>query len=197
MTVIGWILIAGFAAFMIGAVGWRIEYEQPPETSLPIMLADRSRLRWIHRWMIPAVATTAAGLGALAVSADEPWVSVAAFAYGIGAVVWVLSLTFRLTFGEWAAERTATTGSVPDTYPALARWMGLGHGIHMMAAYVTAIPLAWALAERGFIPDWLGVAGAVWGLVLGTLFLLPRTRFVAAPPFLAHVLTFAIGLSLI
>lgn len=46
---VGALLIAGFVAFMIGAVRWRIEYEQDLADALPLMHADRGRLRWIHR----------------------------------------------------------------------------------------------------------------------------------------------------
>jgi len=117
--------------------------------------------------------------------------------YGTGAVLWLIALTFRLTVGAWAAEMTADTGTVPQVYPALARWAGLGHGVHMVAAYVSAVPLAIVTARAGLIPDWLGIIGIVWGLGLALLFLIPRTRFVAAPPFWAHVFTCTMGVALL
>ena len=113
------------------------------------------------------------------------------------AVLWLIALTFRLTVGAWAAEMTADTGTVPQVYPALARWAGLGHGVHMVAAYVSAVPLAIVTARAGLIPDWLGIIGIVWGLGLALLFLIPRTRFVAAPPFWAHVFTCTMGVALL
>ncbi|NIR40777.1 MAG: hypothetical protein GWN07_33425, partial [Actinobacteria bacterium] len=49
----------------------------------------------------------------------------------------------------------------------------------------------------GLVPGWLAWAGAVWGVALFLLFLVPRSRFVAAPPFWAHAFTFAAGLALL
>ena len=197
MTLVGWLLVTGFVAFMIGAGGWRLEYEQPAVRSLPIMHADRRRLRWIHWWMIPALVLTVSGLGGLAWTTGEAGIGVAASAYAVGAVMWIGALAFRLTMGEWAAEATAATGEVPEVYPPLARWAGLGHAIHMVTAYVSAVPLAWAASDADLIAGWLAWAGTVWGLGLCALFLNPRTQFIAAPPFWAHVFTFAVGLSIL
>lgn len=197
MTLVGWLLVTGFVAFMVGAGGWRLQYEQPPEQSLPVMHADRGRLRWIHWWMIPAVVLTASGLGGLALVADDAGVGVAAAGYGLGAVLWIAELAFRLTVGEWAAEHTSATGEVPELYLPLAQWAGLGHAIHMATAYLTAVPLAWGAWNAGLIAGWLAWAGTIWAVVLAALFLVPRIRFIAAPPFWAHVFTFAVGLSIL
>ena len=197
MTLIGWVLVAGFVSFMVGAGGWRIEYEQPAEVSLPIMHGDRRRLRWIHWWMIPGVALTTSGLGGLGLVAREPAIGLAAVTYAIGAILWIAALAFRLTVGEWAAEHTASTGEVPSVYLPLARWAGLGHTIHMGTAYVSAVPLAWGASETGLIVGWLAWAGTFWAVTLAALFLIARTRFIAAPPFWAHVFTFAVGLSIL
>jgi hypothetical protein len=197
MALVGWTLVAGFVGFMVGAGGWRLEYEQPLDRSLPVMHADRRRLRWIHWWMGPSVVLTTAGLTGLAWLVSEPGAALAAGAYSLGAVLWVGALLFRLSVGEWAAERTVLDGSVPDVYEPLARWAGYGHAVHMVAAYLSAVPLAWAVEAAGLVPTWLAWAGSVWGLGLAVLFLVPRTRFAAAPPFWAHVFTFAVGLALL
>ncbi len=195
METTAWVLVAGFALFVAGAGAWRLEYEQAPEDALPVMHADRARLRWIHGVMLPAVAFTVAGLWGLA--SIDPMVAVGAGLYAVGAVPWMLALAFRLSVGEWAAERTATDGRVPEVYEPLARWAGLGHPIHMATAYLATIPLALGLADSGLVAGWLPTAGIVWAGILGLLFVIPRTRFVAAPPFWAHVFTFAVGLSLL
>ena len=198
MTSIGVLLVGGFLVFMTGAVLWRpAAYEQPVEVALPLMHADRRRLRWIHWWMIPAIFLTIGGLGGLAWFVSNAGVAIAAVVYAAGGVLWVLALSFRETVGEWAARQAAETGSVPPVYLPLSSWMGLCHAIHMMTAYVTAIPLGWSLAEAGLIPGWLGWAGAVWGLVLGAVLLVPAIRFVAQPPFWAHTFTGAVGLALL
>lgn len=197
MALVAWTLVLGFVGFMVGAARWRIEYEQSPDRALPVMHADRFRLRWIHWWMVPSVVLTTAGLTGLAWLVSDPGAALAAGAYAVGAVLWVGALLFRLSVGEWAAEWTAERGEVPEVYEPLARWAGLGHAVHMVAAYLSAIPLAWAVEAAGLVPTWLAWAGSVWGLGLAALFLVPRTRFVAAPPFWAHVFTLAVGMSLL
>ena len=197
MTLIGSLLVAGFAAFMTGALGWRLEYEQAPDEALPIMHADSHRLRWIHWWMVAGVALTVSGLGGLAWSVSDAGTAVAAAAYSLGAALWVAALVFRLSVGEWAAEQSVATGAVPAVYPPLARWMSLCHGAHMMSAYLSAVPLGWSLARAGLIPGRLGWAGAIWGLGLAGTLLVPRLRFAAQPPFWAHAFTLAIGIALL
>lgn len=197
MMLIGSLLVAGFAAFMTGALAWRLEYEQPLDEALPIMHADAQRLRWIHWWMVSGVVLTVSGLGGLAWSVSDAGTAIAAAAYSLGAVLWVLALLFRLSVGEWAAEQTVATGTVPAIYPPMARLMGLCHGTHMVTAYLSAVPLGSSLARAGLIPGWLGWAGALWGASLGVTMLVPRLRFAAQPPFWAHFFTFAIGLTLL
>lgn len=197
MRFLGLVLVAGFAAFMVGAVAWRLEYEQSLDEALPIMHADVRRLRWIHWWMISGVFLTVSGLGGLAWSVSDAGTAVATAGYSLGAVLWVAALLFRLSVGEWAAEQTAATGTVPAIFPPMARWMSLCHGTHMMSAYLAAVPLGWSLAQAGLIPDWLGWAGSLWGAVLGVTMMVPRLRFAAQPPFWAHVFTFAVGIALL
>jgi hypothetical protein len=197
LAAVGWLMVAGFVAFMTGAAGWRVAYEQPMERSLPVMHADRGRLRWIHGWMIPGVVLTTSGLAGLAWAVSTPTVAAAAAAYALGAVLWIMALVLRLTVGEWAAEQMVESGSIPEAYPPLARWAGLGHAIHMLLAYATAVPLGWSLSGVGLVPDWLAWAGTIWGSALFVLFLVPRTRSVAAPPFWAHVFTFAVAIALL
>lgn len=54
-----------------------------------------------------------------------------------------------------------------------------------------ALPLAFA--DRAG----LAWAGSVWAALMTILFLIPRTRFVASPPFLAHMWTLAVGIALL
>lgn len=197
MATAGWLLITGFVTFMIGAGGWRPDYDQAPEQALPVIGAQRRRWRWIHIWMVPAVTITTAGLGSLATVVALPLVTAAAVAYAIGATLWILTLTSRLTVTEWAARSLAETGSVPDSYPALSAWASTGHTIHMLSAYVASATLAVALGTEHQIGSGLAWAGVVFGVGLAVLFLIPRTRWAVAPPFLAHVFTFAVGIAIL
>lgn len=197
MTGVAWLLIGGFVAFMIGAVRWRVEYEGPLDEALPIAFADRGRLRWIHRWMLVAMVATSSGIAGIAWRTVDAGAAVAAASYGLGAGLWMLALLFRLTVGEWAAERAVSTGVVPDLYPPLARMFGLAHGVHMLTAFMSAVPLAWSVYGTGLIAAGLAWAVSVWAAVMTALFLVPRTRFVASPPFWAHTWTLAVGIALL
>jgi hypothetical protein len=104
-SLVGAALVAGLVIFMVGAVRWKLAYDQPFEQALPIVHADRRRRVWIHVWMIIAMLVTPAGLAGLAtLPADGTGRALAAMAaavYAIGAAAWVVSLVFRLTVGAW------------------------------------------------------------------------------------------------
>jgi hypothetical protein len=197
MTLIGWALIAGFVTFLVGAAGWRLEYQQEMKEALVVMHADRRRLRWIHWWMVPAMFLTTGGLVGLAVATGDGVVGIAAGAFAMGATLWLAHLLFRLSVGEWAAERTATTGVVPEVYEPLARWVGYGHAVHMVSAYVAAALLGIAALDLGLTATWLGWALVGWGVALTVLFLIPATQGGTSPPIMAHVATLAVGIALL
>jgi uncharacterized membrane protein YtjA (UPF0391 family) len=197
MTTAGLLLVAGFAVFMAGAAGWKLEYEAPLAERLPQLHEDRRRLRWIHRTMIVALVLTPAGLGAVAAVADHPAAWAAAIAYTVGAVLWIVNLMFRLTVQEWVAEQVDGGSAIPGVFVPLLDWVGLGYTVHMFVAYLSAVPLAWALTERGLIPDWLGWAGAAWGVLFTAGLVYERFRFVFSPPIWAHFFTLGVGIALL
>jgi hypothetical protein len=197
VDVAGWLLIAGFAIFMAGAVGWRLEFQAPLPERFVHLAAHRGRIRWIHRTMTVAMVVTPAGLFATASVAQEPLVWAAAAAYAIGALPWIGHLVFRLTVSERVAADVASGASVPDWFAPLEAWMGVGHRIHMLVAYASAVALAWGLHGTDLVPDWLAWAGGVWGALWFAASFVPRIRFAFDPPFWAHLFTFAIGVALV
>jgi hypothetical protein len=191
------LLVAGFVVFMAGAAGWKTGYQAPLAQRILLLHADRRRLRWIHWTMLPAVVLTAAGLVATASVAGHPAVWAAAAAWALGAVPWMLNLTFRLSVQERVAEAVAGGVAVPQWYLAGEAWVALGHRVHMLGSYAAALPLAWGLGKAGLIPPWLAWGGAGWGVAWAFGLAVPRTRFVFEPPFWAHVYTFAVGAALL
>jgi hypothetical protein len=147
--------------------------------------------------MLLAMVCTSSGIAGLAWRTVDAGAAVAAAAYGLGAGLFVVALLFRLSVGEWAAERTVATGMVPDVYQPFARLFGLAHGIHMLTAYASAVPLAWSAYGTGLISAPLAWAGSIWGALMAILFQIPRTRFMASPPFWAHTWTLAVGVALL
>ena len=117
--------------------------------------------------------------------------------YIVGGVCWIVCLAFRLTVVPWAAERTVTSGYVPDGFAAYERWAGALYLVHMLTAYVGSAVLGTAVLASEALPTWLGWAGVVWGLAFAVGFV--ATRFAGAfnPPFWAHLYTGTVGLVLL
>ena len=103
----------------------------------------------------------------------------------------------RETVQEQIAGQVEGGSAMPDFFAPLLDWVGLGHTVHMFVSYLSAVPLAWALTARGLIPDWLGWAGAVWGVLFAFGFMYERFRFVFSPPIWAHLYTLAVGIALL
>lgn len=194
---IGWLLVAGLVTFLVGAGRWRLEYEQPLEVSLPLKASDRPRLRWIQYWMMVGVGLTSVGLASVAMFSRSIWATAAAVLYGIGATAWMIALIFRLTVEEQAAADTVKTGTVPSFYPALAAWASGLHGLHMITAYVSSVPLAIGVITDDLGPTWLAWTGGLWGVVFATGFVVTRGAGFLSPPFLAHLFTGALGITLL
>lgn len=199
--VVGCVLVAGLAIFLVGACAWRLAYQRPAQESLPVIHRDRRRWAWIHVWMVAGVVVTPAGLAGLAVSLEESTATVlaavAATAYLSGAVCWLASLAFRLTVVPWAAEQTVTLGEVPDGFAAYERWFGTLYCVHMLTAYAASAVLGVAVLASDDLPTWLGWTGLGWGLAFAAGLLATRFAGPFNPPFWAHLYTGTIGVVLL
>ncbi len=199
--VVGIVLIAGLVVFMVGAVAWRLEYERPLAESLPLVHTDRRRRAWIHLWMIPALFLTPVGLAGLTAVLDSPVAVVAALmaavAYTIGSVCFIVSLAFRLAVLPWAAEHTVASGAPPDGFAPLNAWASALYVIQMASAYAAFAVLGAAVLASEDLPRWLGWLGVAWGI--GFLAGFVATRFAGPfnPPFLAHTYTAIVGVVLL
>lgn len=198
---VGGVLVAGLAIFLVGAAAWRLDYQRPLEESLPVIHRDRRRWAWIHAWMIAALVVTPAGLVGLATTLNDPTARVlaamAAAGYVSGGVCWIAALTFRLTVVPWAAERTVSVGQVPNGFAAYDRWAAALYSVHMLTAYLASAVLGIALLVSDSLPTWLGWTGFGWGLAFTAG--LVATRFAGPfnPPFWAHLYTGVVGAALL
>lgn len=199
-SIVGWTLVAGLVVFMVGAVAWRLDYEQPLRAALRVIHRDRRRRAWIHLWMIAAMFITAAGLSGLTVAlpagTSTSLAAMSATVYGLGAVCWVASLAFRLTVVPWAAERTATHDTIPEGFAALDQWATSLYAIHMAAAYVSFVVLGVAVLHAE-LPTWLGWLGVGWGTVFAVGFAATRAAGPFNPPFWAHTYTAVVGVTIL
>jgi hypothetical protein len=198
--VVGVALVAGLVIFMVGAVRWKLSYDQPYDKALPIIHADKGRRVWIHVWMIIAMLVTPAGLAGFAtLPADGPGRALAAMAaavYAIGAGAWVVSLAFRLTVGAWAAER-AVAGAIPETFPPFDTWAESLYVVHMAASYGSFAILGGAVLTGGVAPVWVGWLGVGWGALFLAGFVVNRIDGPLTPPFWAHAYTGLLGVVLL
>ena len=200
-TIVGGLLVLGLGIFLIGAARWRLAYEQPLAASLPLIHVDRRRRAWIHVWMIVALFLTPAGVAGLALLARNEVATIVAtlatVVYGIGATGLIAALAFRLTVVPWAAERTVSTGGVPDGFEALNAWAGSLYVVHMVAAYVGSALLGVAILAEDNLPTWLGWLGLAWGATFLVGFVVTRFSGIFNPPFWAHTYTGVIGVVLL
>jgi hypothetical protein len=200
-VLVGGVLVAGLAIFLMGAAAWRLDYQRPHEQSLPVIHRDRRRRAWIHTWMIAALVITPAGLAGLAVALEGSTATVlaamAAAVYLSGGVCWIASLAFRLTVVPWAAQRTVTDRHMPEGFAAYDRWAGALYVVHMLTAYVGSAVLGAAVLATDALPTWLGWVGVVWGLAFAAGLLATRFAGPFNPPFWAHLYTGTVGAALL
>lgn len=195
---VGVVLIAGLVIFAIGAARWRLSYERPAAESLPLVHTDKGRRAWIHVWMLAAALATPAGLAGLATLPDAgAFAAMAAAVYAIGSAAWVVSLTFRLTVVRWAAERTATTGEVPEAFAPFNEWAGALYVFQMAASFASFALLGAAVLAGDLAPAWAGWLGVGWGVLFLAGFVLTRFAGPFNPPFWAHAYTGLLGVVLL
>jgi hypothetical protein len=199
---VGVALLVGLAAFMVGAVRWRIVYEGPPETALPAIHADRRRRAWIHSWMIAGLLVTSSGLAGLvtvvATGTPRAVASMSATAYGLGALCMVVSLAYRLAVVPWAAAHAGSDGRPPDGFVAWDAWAGTLYRIHMLTSYLTFALLGVSILNDTDLPTALGWLGLAWGLTFATGFAVPGRHQVAFfPPFWALTYPAVVGATLL
>ncbi len=199
--VVGITLIAGLVAFLIGAGGWRLAYEKPLIEALRVIHTDRRRRAWIHLWMIPAMFLTAAGVAGFGVLLPDPDAAaiagMAAVVYALGALCWVVSLTFRLTVVPWAAQVTVEDGAPPQVFPPFDYWAGSLYIAHMASAYAAFAVLGAAVLVSEALPPWLGWLGIGGGAAFLAGFVATRFRGPFNPPFWAHTYTGILGVLLV
>jgi hypothetical protein len=199
-VVVGATLVTGLITFMVGAVAWRLAYEEPRPESLRLIHADRARRRWIHVWMIAGLLVTPAGIVGRswvpALHGAGPLPAMAAAVYALGAVCWIVSLAFRLTVVPWAAQRTVDRGAMPEGFTAFEAWAGALYVIHMLAAYVSFAVIGGAIVTTS-LPTWLGWLGLGWGVTFLAGFVLTRFSGPFNPPLWAHTYTAVVGVVLL
>jgi len=207
-TAAGWVLLVGSSLFIIGA-GLAPEsgrvFSASPSEYLDILHRNARRWRLMNGLMIASVIGTAVGLwlfSGILGNAGYVWRGLAgASAYSLGAVGWVVGLTFRDTATLHAAKTSVTTGEIPSWFEPLGEWIGQMYRIYMILAYATVAIVGWAILQSHISPTGIGWFGVGYGTIFGLSFLTgrPKTSFgsVAEIPALIHVATLVFGVSLL
>jgi len=199
-SLLGWLLVAGPALFMIGAVGWKPwDFDRPLAHALPRIAAQPLLWRWIHGWIALGVVVTAASVSSFQSYARELGErTVAPFAaalYALGAGAMLLTLTFRVTVEVAAAGQTVAEGRVPTVYLPLHHWAGMLFGSHLLLSHMAAVALGISLLRTGSLQAWVGPSAIALGLTLGTGY--AALGGVFSMPVLAQIVPFILGIALL
>ena len=200
LQTVGGLLIGGFVLFLIGAAFWKSDYQRPlPEALLAIAQSPR-RWRWIHIWMIGGVIISIAGLGALArifaASGELVYSTVGFVLFAVGGTVWLVAAAWRVSSLASAARETEQTGAVPPGTQGWSDWFGALHSVHLLTAYVSWAFLGSAVVSSELVADWIGWLGAGLG-VAGAAGYTALKGGPFAPPILAHLYPFILGIALL
>ena len=201
LTMAAWLLVAGFAVFLVGASFWKPAlYQQSLRDALIVMAADKRRLQWIYSWMIAGVLTSmvaVASTSAELIRLGETGLALAAAVlFAVGGTLFIIALCFHLTVDQWASSEVARTGSLPPAFAPWHSWAELLYRLHMRLGYLTAALLGAALLRLDLTPRWFAVGELVAGAsCLAGFSLLRGGPF--SPPILVHALTAAVGIALL
>ncbi len=169
----------------------------PPREWLRLVFAHPRLWRWATILFISGVVVTVLGLAMLTSllrdTGDRAFSQLGLIAFLFGAVLWVISLAFRLSIDPWAAQETAKTAVIPDFYVPLTRWTGVLFVIYTVLAFSALAAYGGAVLSTPVLPHWVGWLAIVYGLAgLGLLGFSGD-----APPFLHHLMPLLIGILLL
>ena len=199
----GLALILGALLFEIGA-GMPLRdkkgtfiYGLPPREWLRVIFDHPVLWQWANILFISGVVVTILGLAMfsslLRDAGDRTFSQVGLIAFVFGAVLWVISLAFRLSIDPWAAQETARTAVLPEFYVPLTRWTGVLFVIYTILAFSALAAYGASVLSTHVLPQWVGWVSIVYSLAgLGLL------GFTGdAPPLLHHLMPILIGILLL
>ena len=195
----GWILVVGSLAFGVGAGDPYLvrAWTSPQATFLAIVARHPVAWRATHLLFIGGTVLTAAGLALLPFVVPDGWpkgLAVAgAVSFVIAAVLWIISLLYRLAVTPTIARRFLETGAID---PWVATLDGLNAALFkgfIIVALAGLAAIGIAATAGGPIPPLVGWgAAALSGLLVGGLVLTGDM-----PPFTVYLAPLAFGVALL
>lgn len=159
---------------------------------------DASGLRIIARFAIPAQIVQLAGFayfGVLLYETGDRGPAVAALSLVVlSSAVAVVEGSFQSSVTVWATQQAASTGTTPELYEPLRRWVNGDVQLAYMSAFLTAMVLfSWSVVRTGVLSSWMG-----WAVLASSLLAFPLYFLVLGAPLIIIVfpLLFGVGLLL-
>ena len=197
--VAGWLLVIGSVTFGIGAGNPYLvrAWTAPHETFLTIVARHPIAWRNTHVLFIGGTALTAAGLAALPSLLPDGWPRALALAgvtaFAIAAVLWIVSLIYRLVITPGTARDLTEMGTLDPSVAALDRLNGGLFKAFIVIAFAGLASIGAATTAGGPIPAPLGWgSAALSGLLIAGLMLTGDM-----PPFTVYLAPLAFGIALL
>ena len=199
LHLVGWMLVVGPVAFGIGAGNPYLvrAWTAPQETFLRIVARQPMAWRVTHVLFVGGTVLTTAGLAALPSLLPDGWPRALAFGgvatFAIAAVLWIVSLLYRLTVTPNTALVLAETGALDPSIAALDRLnAGLFKGF-IIVAFAGLAAIGIAATAGGPIPAAVGWGTAAFsGLCVAGLLVSGDM-----PPFTVYIAPLAFGIALL
>ena len=197
--VAGWLLVIGSVTFGIGAGDPYLvrAWTAPLETFLAIVARHTVAWRATHVLFIGGTVLTAAGLAVLPGLLPDGWPRALALAgaaaFAIAAVLWLVSLVYRLAVTPITARVFTESGAPDPSVTALDRLSGGLFKAFIVIALAGLAAIGLATTAGGPIPAPLGWgSAALSGLLIGGLMLTGDM-----PPFTVYLAPLAFGIALL
>lgn len=110
----------------------------------------------------------------------------------VAAILGVLEATFHMSVTSWVAKEAAATGSVPDHYFVMRRWVSSFQAMHLFLGLLALTGYGWALLRTDLVPAWVGGGAVAWGLLWLVALLLG-----AGAPAVLFIMPAVIGVALL
>jgi|GEM_PF-3236454 len=197
--VTGWLLVVGSITFCVGAGNPLLVRAWTAQQDLFLSIVARHPRAWLVTNVLFAVGTvlTAAGLVLLPASVPAGWPREVAIAgatgFAIAAVLWLVSLVYRLAVQPSVARTFAETGTVDPWVATFDRLSGGLFQAFIVVAFAGLAAIGVATTAGGPIPAPLG-----WGVATVSVLLVGVLLLVGdMPPFTVYLVSLAFGIALL
>jgi len=197
--VAGWLLVVGPVIFGIGAGDPYLVRAWTAQQETFLAIVDRHPMAWraTHVLFIGGTVLTVAGLAVLPNLLLEGWPHALALAgaaaFAIAAILWIVSLVYRLVVTPSTARVFIGSGAPDAPVTELDRLNGGLFKAFIVIAVAALAAIGVATTAGGPIPAPLGWgSAALSGLLIGGLMLTG-----ALPPFTVYVAPLAFGIALL